>query len=407
MEASDGKRTTAQARVKDDVNHLTRWQDGALWVWCSLGVWISAMLIIAIGVAKREFGDRSLALCYETAVRSWGQCEAIYFTPTGFIYPPTFILVYWPFEALPRPLGEIAWRVIAALGIAVLLGRLMIRLNPARSRFDYLLLTAAILPVCLGAIQMGQANAAIAVCLLGAALALASERYWTLAILLALGFMIKPIVLAPIGLVVVLLRPHMILRLVACVGVALTLPFLTAPTEYVLSQYSSFGEVITKDCVGVFEHRFADFNGILRTFGIPLGGATALGIRVAAGLLLAGVVFSRRARMQSPERALFWLALSASYLMLFNPMTESNSYCMLAVPMALYAMTWIEVGRLWLGWGTLGALVLMGIGSEIFRPLFGNSFDLIALPTIALAFLSAVLAKEICTRAALQVQNCD
>ena len=43
-------------------------------------------------------------------------------------------------------------------------------------------------------------------------------------------------------------------------------------------------------------------------------------------------------RLGEPFRAMFLLALSTSYLMLFNPMNESNSYVILAPALGLWAV---------------------------------------------------------------------
>ena len=89
--------------------------------------------------------------------------------------------------------------------------------------------------------------------------------------------------------------------------------------------------------------------------------------------------------------------------MLFNPMNEANSYCMLAVPLALFAWRWIEAGRPLIGWGFAGSLLLMGFASEIIRLLIsksaGNIFDIRFMPLVACAFIACLVRYRIPIRA--------
>ena len=135
------------------------------------------------------------------------------------------------------------------------------------------------------------------------------------------------------------------------------------------------------------EHRFADLNGLLRTFGIPLTGMASLVVRAGAGAsLMLGCYFGVR-RETEPRRALLWLSAAAGFLMLFNPMTEANSYVILAPVLGLMALWELAQGTPSLGW-LLGSMVLtMGLLPNLLRPLFGNAFALAWHPAMTIGFL--------------------
>ena len=79
--------------------------------------------------------------------------------------------------------------------------------------------------------------------------------------------------------------------------------------------------------------------------------------------------------------------------MLFNPMTEANSYVILAPAMGVWAAWFlfaeVEHAR-WLGWGLLGMVLSMGLLPNVVRPLFGNYFALFWHPCLTIVFLTLI-----------------
>lgn len=364
-------------------------------------VWIAPLAVITAGLLRRP-GGRSLDPIYRWAVESWRGESPLYTDASGFIYLPTFIPIYAPFTYLPQPLGEMLWRAIAIAGIAHALWSLMGVMARPRSARGFLLLSIACLPVSLGAVQMGQANAWIAMALFQAAASIARGHVWRTAAWLSLGFAIKPIVISAIGLAAI--RDfRLVPRLIALCGAWIAIPYLLAPAGYVSSQYAAALATITGSCAEVSEHRFADINGLLRSMGFALSGEWSNGVRAGAGLLLALVALLLGRRIHPHAWSLVWLLLSVCYLLLFNPMTEANSYCMLGVPVALLAWEWLGRGESELephrarylagGWGTISMLLLMGGASEIARPWIGNSLDLWFFPCCAIAAMAVTCAR--------------
>ena len=364
----------------------------------SAAVWLVPLIVLAIGVWRRP--ERSLDPLYRGALDAFSRGETMYIGHEGFNYLPTFVPLYRAFAAMPVPFGEILWRWLAALCIAHALWQLMkLQSRPASAR-GFLLLSIASLPVSLGALQMGQANMWIAAAMFQAGAALGRQRWWTAALWLALGFAVKPIMLAPIGLAM-LRTPRLWLPIACAIAGALALPFLLASPTYVWSQYMDSWRNLTDSCAHVTTHRFADINGLLRSLGTELSGRWSIAARALFGAVLAALFLARGSRLGLGGWSYAWLALSAGYVLLCNPMSEANSYCMFGVPAALLAWQLLGEGEsrssarpalaMASGWAIIGALILMGVGSEITRPWLGNSLDLWLYPTFAIA-LTAIAA---------------
>jgi hypothetical protein len=361
--------------------------------------WTVPLIVISIGLLRRP-GQRSLDPIYRWATETWAVRGPLYTDAEGFIYLPTFVPIYVPFAWLPTPLGEILWRAVAVAGIAHGLWSMMALAARPRSARGFLLLSIACLPVSLGALQMGQANAWIAMALIQAAAAIGRERLWSAAAWLALGLAIKPIVVAAMGLAF-LRNPRIAIPAAVFTLAWAALPYLTAPTPYVTEQYAMAWRTITESCASVTEHRFADLNGLLRSYGADMPSTWSNATSAASGLVLAALTLVWGRRHDARSWSAIWLAMSCCYLLLFNPMTEANSYCMISVPAALAA--WALLGRgedpsnpnrlplLLAGWACIGTLLLMGIGSEVARPWLGNSLDLWFFPLCALGLIGATL----------------
>jgi hypothetical protein len=198
----------------------------------------------------------------------------------------------------------------------------------------------------------------------------------------------------PLGMVLLLLAPlvytPLIARLPLAVGAVAVFPFLFASPGYVWGQYQEVWQNL-QSCAAVTEHRFADINGVLRTFGTAFGPGTSTMVRVLAGGATAVIWWVSARRLREPQRALWLFALATGYLMLFNPMTEENSYGILAPALGAWGGFFLFSGRTRaehiLAWGIVTIALTMGFGPNIVRPLFGNYFALFWHPTMTILFL--------------------
>jgi hypothetical protein len=371
---------------------------GALDRWAlhlTLLLWLVPMIVIAVALF-RDPVDRSLDPLYRMTVDAWKGDDAVYRGSGGFNYLPPAILVYLPFSELPQPFGQILWRLLAAWLLASGLWILMGLQERPRLERGMLLLSAMSLPLLLGALQTGQANALLAGILLHAAVGLQRGQMWRTAAWLTFGAALKPIFLAPLGLAV-LMAPTLVIPLIVFGFVWLSLPFIGASAETVLLQYRLSVTNLTDSCAQVNEDRFTDINGLLRGFRVYLDQPASTVLRVLVGMLCAASVLAVRLRNGIGAASVrYWLVMSAGYLMLCNPMSEANSYVIFGIPMALVCWHWLGEGESttaprraghWFGWCGLALLLVMGIGSELVRPTFGNAFDLRVLPATALVLM--------------------
>ena len=118
-------------------------------------------------------------------------------------------------------------------------------------------------------------------------------------------------------------------------------------------------------------------------------------VRVLAGALTAALWLWGARRVREPLACLWFYALGTGYLMLFNPMTEENSYGILAPALGAWAVLFLFQPDLRaarpLGWAIAAMALSMGLLPNILHPIFGNYFALFWHPFMAIVFL-AILA---------------
>jgi hypothetical protein len=375
------------ARAADRVAHWPR--DSRLAVIAALALWVVPMLVVSVAVAWNPEHRTVTASCHQ-ATASWWSGQDIYVGPSGMNYLPHFAVLYTPFHLLPRRVGEVLWRLVAAASLAGglwQLARVLFRSAPERPFFWATLVT---MPLSMNALRNGNDNAIFGGVVMLAIVALLRERWW-----LASALMMLAIALKPLGIVLVLLAPlyysrSLWWRLPLAVAVMAIFPFLFGRPAYVWSQYRAAWTNL-QACAAVTQHRFADLNGILRTLGHPLEGRASTLVRVLAGGLAAAAWWWGARRLRSPLTGLWLLALATAYLMLFNPMNEENSYVILAPALGAWATYFLfsPDARDWrrLGWALVFMALSMGLLPNIVRPLFGNHFALFWHPVMAIIFV--------------------
>jgi len=180
--------------------------------------------------------------------------------------------------------------------------------------------------------------------------------------------------------------PQIWWRLALGFPVFIGFPFLFGPPAYVSGQCMAALNNL-RQCSYVSDHRFADLNGLLRTFGIPLAGKASLAVRALSGGILMCVCWLASRRESEPRRSLLWLSAATGFLMLFNPMTEANSYVILAPVLALMAWWQFNSGAKRTGWLFTGMALSMGFLPNLLHGLFGNYFALAWYPAMTIGFL--------------------
>jgi alpha-1,2-mannosyltransferase len=301
-------------------------------------------------------GMRTVLHVYRSASNAWLSGHGIY---PEIDYPLPFVILFTPFARIPLAASQILWRALE-MGVYVSsLWRLARVVEPGPRRL-FLLVSALAMPAAFGSIKNGQTNL-----LLAGAMAHAAVDWITARRRATVVWLIVAVIVKPIGLVMVLLLAATDLALIPWLagGLLLTaaLPLLFDPWPYVVAQYRAWvADLLSIAPSG--EHRFDDINGLLRTLDVHVPTQWMLLVRAAAGALTLAVWWVAAKRLGEPQRGLTLLGLSAAYLMLFNPRTESNSYVILSHSIAALALLVLVVQRRRIGWLLVGLDVAMANG---------------------------------------------
>jgi alpha-1,2-mannosyltransferase len=309
----------------------------------ALGLWIIATIVTSIVVINHP-GKGNLCNLFRESSLNWWAGRDLYEDKTidGFLYFPQFAIVYTPFALLPSLSGDLTWR---AVGVVLMLSgmfRLARLLSPHVTLQVFGWGAIAALAPALSSIRCGQANLFIAAALLHAAIDLTTRHWSRTATCLLVALAVKPIIAVTILLVAAVYRP-MRWRLVLGILIFAAVPFLLQNPYYVAAQYRLCATKITMAALP--NRAFPDFRGLLWTIGwqMPQSMLAAVQVVMAAGTL--AICLKAAQRWDGANRALVLTTMSAFYLMLFNPRTESNSYIIMTPILT------IPAAALWLDWG--------------------------------------------------------
>lgn len=352
-----------------------------------LGVWLLFNTIVLI-LAWRDPGDHSVVQNYRAAAEGWWAGKDIYGSGIdGFLYLPSFAFLYTPF-ALLGDKGDVLWRLVSVATLTYAVWRAAKLYLPARAFEAFGIAVLLALPAATAALRNGQATTLMVGLMLLGCLAIAERRWWLAAILLALAFAIKPLALVLLLLVGVL-YPVLAGRLVLCVLAVLLMPFLHPDPA---AAWHVYGLGIDKLLVSSKPTResWADITGLFDRIGLSASLAVLTVLRLVTAALTLWVGYLAVRRQDRAVAALDLFALAVCYLMLMNPRTEENTYIMLGVLLALFAVMMLaRRPEGWQGWLVVffcAALGCHNYGNWIFRPTI-----LWLKPLVCLAFLPILL----------------
>lgn len=351
----------------------------------ALLIW-GVMALVVFTIVAVQPDKRTATLEYQKASTRWWDGDNLYKGKNNYLYLPQAAMLYTPFNLLPKRVGEPLWRMVCLGTLGFGLWAAARQLAPQRAGALFLLATLLVLPCSLASARNGQVNMPLAAIYLLTALALARDRWHLAAILLAVSLALKPISVVPILLCGVLF-PRTILPLILWLGVMFAAAYLHPDPQYVTWQYEVFWEKLTGSSAKPTGKTWSDFAGMLGEFGLTLSNSVQTLIRAGAAAVTFGLCWlAVRKTPDALRRALTVLFFSAIYLMLFNPRTETNSYIIPGIFIALLgayeglvsrrpmaAATWLAVALLlgtenygdWIYRPTnlwLKPLVLLGVG---------------------------------------------
>jgi alpha-1,2-mannosyltransferase len=344
--------------------------------------WVIVFLVFtAVTIAKPDF--RSVTVAYRDASQNWLAGRDIYPQREGEMnYLPQFAILFSPFAQLPKAAGDTLWRLLQMGVFVTALRRLATVAQPGRMDL-FLLVSILAAPVALGTVMNGQSNLLLAGAMGHAAVDLLRHQNWAVAGWLTVGLIAKPIAVV-MALLVAATDGTVVPWLLGGITLTALAPLAFDAWPTVAGSYGAWFRQLLLLAPSE-EHRFEDLAGLLRVLGWHPDPGVWFVLRVAAGgaILAAWWIGSRR--LGEPHRVLTLLGLSAGYLMLFNPRTETNSYVILAPAMAVLAARLLAVESSRVGW-MLAALALALGNAGMGNPIWPLT-RLWLKPVVALAFV--------------------
>jgi alpha-1,2-mannosyltransferase len=357
-------------------------------LWCTTFFVVSALLLT--GRAPTTLSYR----VYAAAGQHWLARQPLYESGTleGFQYLPQSAMIFAIFAWLGSPTGDLLWRAAGWIGLASGLWRVTAALVPTRHAQSFLVSSALVVGPAIGALTNGQANLALAALSLHVVAALGKRRWWGAALVLAFGVALKPLLLVLALLVWVLHRPVR-WRLSLALAVVFLVPWLDAAPSYVADQYTScLGKMLLSADAGP---HYENLRGLLAT----IGWALPRWLDWPAAFATLGICWHVLRRIREPQASLLIATYAVSYLVLFNPRTQSTSYAMTGSMAALLAVAHASEGR----WARSLGFVLSCMLWIVNYNWDGFAFvECWLRPLGALAFLAYVIEDSIWAPAAWQ-----
>lgn len=281
---------------------------------------------------------RSVVPVYRIGSLGWWAGQDIFGEGTaGFIYLPSFAVLYTPFALLGPQFGDIAWRAVSAALLAYSIAevfRVVLPRFDARTR--WLIVGTALLialPGAANSLRNGQATNILYGLMLLATVHVIERRWWSGAILLGLAFALKPLAIVYI-LLVAALQPKIIPKLIVALIVLMILPLINPNPARALELYGlGIHKVLASGAPEA--GRWSDITGLLGRFGIIAPESLLTAARVVTALLTLALGFIALRRNGLVRGMINLYALSIVYLMLMSPRTEAQTYLMLSSTLAI------------------------------------------------------------------------
>jgi hypothetical protein len=313
----------------------------------------------------------------------------------GFVYSPPVAAFFAPFAFLPIAIANIIWRLVNAAALlggfaAILRANLFSSIKRHRAGIAYLLLA----PLALGNIDISQANPLVAGLIMLAIAAAYTELWNWAAFCIAIATLFKIYPLA-VGLLICVIAPRRFAwRLFSILVVLALLPFLFQHWSYVSEQYRAWIATRTADDrrnwpaeklpldLWFLVHWVLHWPIPQKVYTlIQLGSAAALALFCALGTL----------KKWQTDRVLIGLfCLSAIWMTLCGPATESYTYMLLAAPAIFALLESLHSKRaFWIRFWVLASVALqfLAVARASFSPHFKPFWILAAQPISALLFL--------------------
>jgi len=359
-----------------------------------LAIYLFAILLVTVqkGLMTGDVGN--YILFRDSFYRLISGADVYNYTPprgqiAGFLYSPTFALLFAPFAILPLSLGLLLWNSVNALAVYYGITRL---LPPRAAR---LALAIVFLDV-VRSLQNSQSNALVAGLMLLAFVALEQGREARAAAAVVAGAFIKIFPVAAGALAIFGAPPpgRRVRFLLWCVGIGLALaalPLLVLPPASVAAVYKGWYGIIQRDTglrgQSVMRILSDWFGSTAPNWTIQLAGTL---------VLLAPVALRRDQWTDGGFRRLFLCSLLV-FLVIFNHQAESPSFVIATCGIAIW---YVSSRREWWRTALLAFTLLTVTVSKLFFFPYQVYHDLIksyALDAFACLLVWLVMQAELWT----------
>ena len=310
----------------------------------------------------------------------------------AFLYFPQAAVFFTPFN-LPGFAGDLLWRAATfGLFMYALVRLHRVFLAPQGGPATFLVLCLLAVPSSMASLRNAQFDLPLAALIILATTEIAAARWTAATIWLCIAVGLKPLAVVPL-LLFGALYWNLVPRLAVGMLVVIALPFLHWNPAFVLHEYGRCYETL-RWAAQAHEARYSDLAALLSRFGYDASDGLKTVVRVIFALVYFGLGSMAIRRLDRVAAAWAIGALSADYLMLFNPRTETCSYVMLGPFVASLALYYIaKPGFKWLSW--LLGFAALGFACDAFPKL--GTFSVHDLtdrwfkPLLALLFLPVLI----------------
>lgn len=360
-----------------------------------LGLWFLALLLIFIKVALEPAGEHTVVDSYLLGAERWIDRVKLYSGPGGFIYSPTFALLFTPLTKIPLFWADLIWRLFIMVFYFMACSRLINHfIEYGRKSFlQWLGMFSLIaVPIAFSGFRNGQMNVVIISSMVMISCLLIEKRWNSASLLLALIMSLKPTFIVFFLLSSSLFRPLWIRVPLMLAGFA-ALPVLFGGWDYGIAQYYNYVEMMESAAhLGLSTPKWASFfNIFMQVIHVQVPHDAQTIIKVILAALTWVTCFYAIVRHGTKTGLVYLLTLAACYHLLFNPRSVNTDYIILGTMTAFWFTSalylWQDKQLAWvIGLISAGVLFAFDISrltipgtSSWFNPLMGFFFLVLVL----------------------------
>lgn len=331
---------------------LSRQKD--FWQCWALGFWLLIFVAIGADVMRHPLKHTTMPTYRGASTRWWAGIDPYSLDPhAGFLYFPQAAFLFTPFNLFPDLVGDILWRA-ATFGLfayaLVRLNKFFLSANRPSTGKTFLYLSLLAVPSAFASLRNAQFDLPLAALVVLTAAEIASARWTAGAVWLCLAVALKPLAVVPLLLFGVLYW-KLIPRIAIGLLIVIALPFLHWNPAFAAHEYVRCFQTLVW-ATKADEPKYSDLAALLSHFDYNAPDLLKTIVRVLFALIYLGLAATALRRLSRIETAWVIGALSADYLMLFNPRTETCSYVFLGPFVASLAVFYAyQTDRKWLSRG--------------------------------------------------------